>query len=230
MDRTARRFEGVIFDVGDILYDASLWRRWLTQALQDEGIAITYAELVDRWEALLVDVYRGRADYWDRFEALLRSTNISNGRIQELVTAARDKGQEVQRHRSAMPGVPSTLRTLKNHGIRLSALSDTESGEGTVRAILRQLEIEEMFDAVVASVDIGVVKPNPRAYAAAAGAMALEVGECAFVGHDIDELEGATRAGLFAVAYNYHPDAPADVFLDHFSDLTDVVLGEVEEA
>ncbi len=228
MDSTPRRFDGVIFDVGDILYDASVWRHWLTKTLQEEGVDITYPELVERWEALLVDVYCGRAEYWERFDELLRSTNIADGRVQTLADAARDKGQEVQRDRSPMPGVPSTLETLKNHGLRLSALSDTESGVATIRGTLRQLGIEEMFDAVVASVDIGVVKPDPRAYAAAAEAMGLEVGECAFVGHDIDELEGAKRAGIFAVAYNYHPDAPADVFLDHFSDLADIVLEEVE--
>ena len=43
--------------------------------------------------------------------------------------------------------------------------------------------------------------------------------QCAFVAHDIDELEGAQQHDLFAIGYNYHPDAPADAFIEHFSEL-----------
>ena len=41
---------------GDIFFDATVWRRALTEYLQDVGVAIHYTELCRRWEAKLVDV------------------------------------------------------------------------------------------------------------------------------------------------------------------------------
>lgn len=218
------RFEGIIFDVGDILYDASVWRRWLTQALHDEGVDVTYPELVARWEALLVDVYCGRAAYWDRFDVLVLDLGLAEDRIPAVREAAQQMGADVQKDRNPMPGVPDTLQKLNEQGVKLGALSDTESGEPKIRSLLKQLRIEEYFDAVVTSVDIGVAKPDPKAYAAAASALNTDVEHCAFVGHDIDELQGSQQAGLYSIAYNYHPEAPADIYLEHFSELVDVIF------
>lgn len=218
------RFDGIIFDVGDILYDASVWRRWLTRSLQDQGVDVTYPQLVERWEALLVDVYCGRAAYWDRFDALILNLGIAEDGVSAIREAAQQKAGDVQKQRDPMPGVPDTLRTLNEQDVKLGALSDTESGESKVRSLLKQLGIEEYFNAVVTSVDIGVAKPDPKAYTAAASALHTDVERCAFVGHDIDELQGAQQAGLYSIAYNYHPDAPADVYLEQFSELVNVVF------
>ncbi|MFH1266784.1 MAG: hypothetical protein ABIK89_13735, partial [Planctomycetota bacterium] len=54
-------------------------------------------------------------------------------------------------------------------------------------------------------------------------AMDLPAERVAFVGHDADELAGATRAGLATIAFNYDPDAKADVFLARFEELLQLV-------
>lgn len=226
---TQLQVEGIIFDIGDVLYDASVWRRWLTQRLVEEGVQISYPELVARWEAQLVDVYRGRADYWGRFDQLLEEVAVDASRIPNVRAAAKKMAAEVQVDRQPIPGVPETLKRLREEGLRLAGLSDTESGESRVRALLKQLGIEQYFNAVVTSKDIGLVKPDPGAYWAAAEALRRAPDRCAFVGHDIDELEGAQAAGLFAVAFNYHPDAPADVFIESFPELADVIRPSVSE-
>lgn len=222
------RFEGLILDVGDILYDASAWRRWLTDALRADGVAVSFEELVERWEALLVDVYRRRAAYWDRFDQLLEDLDVPEARRPALRQAAERMAAAVQVDRVPMDGASAALAALRDAGVRLAALSDTESGEGKVRQTLRQLDLERFFDAVVTSADIGHVKPEPAAYRAAAAAIEVSVPSCAFVGHDVDELEGAQQSGMYAIAYNYTPGAPADVYVDHFSELEQVVLSPVE--
>lgn len=218
-------FKGVIFDMGDILYDASAWRRWLVEALQQHGVDITYPELVELWEAQLVDVYRGLADYWDRFDALLHTVRVPAGSRNALRRAAQRKGREVQQDRKPMDGVPGTLTALEEAGVKLAVLSDNESGSAAVRRLLAQLGIASHFDAVLSSVDVGQVKPHPSVYRAAVDALGLTIDACAFVGHDVDELEGARQVGLYAIAYNGHTDAPADVRLTHFRELETVVLG-----
>lgn len=218
------RFSGLIFDIGDTLYDATIWRRWLTVRLRTLGVEITYADLVRQWEALLVDVYTGRADYWQRFARLLDGFGLGKAVAADLARQAQARGRQVQRVRRLFAGVRETLGALRDAGVRIAALSDTESGADDVRRSLEPLGIAACFDAVVCSADIGFAKPQRQAYEAAAEALGLSVDACAFVGHDAEELAGAMAAGMYAIAYNADPDAPADRRVEEFAELRELVL------
>jgi len=217
-----KKIDALIFDVGDILFDATVWRRWLAAELASRGKAVTYPQLVEAWEQLLFDVYEGRADYWEKFAELMNQFELDPAEAKEVETLAREKGQAVQHERTPMPQVPETLKQLHHLNIKLVALSDTESGESGVRRILNQLGVEEYFHAVVSSFAIGHAKPKPEAFDYAIDATGVPKHECGFVAHDIDELEGARKHNLLAIGYNYHPDAPADVYLENFSELLDL--------
>lgn len=218
--KTKNRFKALIFDVGDILYDASVWRKWLAAELNTTfDKPVTYPQLVEAWEHQLVDVYKGNAEYWERFRVLMTQFGLSEEQVVQIEASAREKGQAVQVDRVPMPGVPETLKALSNNGVHLVALSDTESGEEGLRKTLKQLEIESYFHAVVSSFAIGHAKPEPEAFDFAISASGIPKDACAFVAHDIDELEGAQQHDLFAIGYNYHPDAPADAYIEHFSEL-----------
>ena len=209
--------------MGDILYDASLWRKWLTKELNAKGVEIDYAGLVETWEGFLVDVYKGRAEYWSQFQAMLKDLKLTAEAAQSMQEQAQDQGRQLAAERKPMPGVPDTLRQLKERGVVLAALSDNESGEAGIRKTLKQLTIEHYFDAVVSSCEIGHVKPEPEAFDHAINATGVEKAECGFVAHDIDELSGAQAHDLFAIGYNYHPNAPADHFIDDFSELLELI-------
>ena len=214
--------KALIFDVGDILYDASLWRRWLAVELSQYGQTVTYDRLVETWERFLVPVYKAKQDYWEAFEGMLSEFGLDEKDHPTLIAKAKEKGQAVQVDRCPMPEVPETLATLKSAGIKLIALSDNESGEAGVRKTLKQLGIEKYFDAVVSSFSIGHVKPEPEAFDYAIEQSGVPKENCGFVAHDIDELEGAQKHNLFAIGYNYHPDAPADIFIENFGQLIEV--------
>ncbi len=216
--------QGVIFDMGDIFFDATPWRRWLTARLNDRGVNVTYEQLVRKWEALLVDVYRGRASYWPRLGELLGSLGLDGQARDELIEAAREQDRRLRVERRLFEGVETTLGRLRQAGLRLAVLSDTESSESKVRAMLAELGIEGFFDAVITSLDIGAAKPEPTSYQAAADALGLDLARCAFVGHDMDELEGAQAAGLLTVAFNYAPGAPADRYVERFEQLFEAVV------
>lgn len=220
------RFEGLIFDMGDVFYDATPWRRWLTGRLQSLGVEITYDQLVEKWESLLVDVYCGHGDYWKRFDELLASVGLDVKLARPLAADAWGKGKEVQVDRKCFDGVGETLARLKAEGVKLAVLSDTESSQEEARAGLRQLGIERYFDAVVTSRDIGYAKPAREAYQAAADALAVAPQRCGFVGHDAGELAGAKKHGLCSIAYNCDPAVAAtaaDVYIEQFSDLSNLV-------
>ena len=195
----------------------------MAEELSRRGKDVTYPQLVVAWEGFLVDVYKGQAEYWDAFSKLMQHFGVAQAEIPEIVQLAKEKGQAVQLERTPMPQVPETLRQLHEAGIILVALSDTESGETGVRKILDQLGIQQYFTAVAASFDIGHAKPEPEAFDYAIKATGVPKAECGFIAHDIDELEGAQQHDLFAIGYNYHPDAPADIFIENFSELLNLI-------
>lgn len=217
-----RRFEGLIFDAGDVLFDASVWRRWLTERLRNLGVKITYEGLVEKWERLLVDVYRGQAEYWDRFRQLLDSLGLSGSEAAKLITAGRVRAKEVQVGRKPFEGVLETLTALKKAGVKLCVLSDSENTEKRAREMLNSLGLEHYFDAVITSKDISHVKPEQQAYQAAADALGVELSLCGFVGHDSDELAGAGSVGMFTIAFNPEHQVEADVHIKHFSELNSI--------
>lgn len=219
------RYAAVIFDMGDIFFDATLWRRALVAHLQRVGVDIDYRELCRRWEEKLVDVYVGRRDYWEALGEFLGEIGVGEDVFAEVIGAARQKAAEVGVRRSLFDGVAETLTALKRAGVRLAVLSDTESREPRVRQVLTELGIEPCFDAVVASRDIGRVKPEAEAYAVALQRLDVAADQTLFVGHDADELDGAMAAGLSAAAYNYEPGVRANHFLRHFSELLPLVDG-----
>ena len=116
-----------------------------------------------------------------------------------------------------------TLAALKAEGLKLAVLSDTESRETRVRKRLATLGIDRYFDAVLTSIDIGHVKPSPEAYATALRRLNVGAAETIFVGHDQDELDGARRCGLTAVAFNHDEGVVANRYIRHFDELVPIV-------
>jgi putative hydrolase of the HAD superfamily len=215
--------KAVIFDMGDILYDASRWRRAMTARLREEGVSIDFPQFVRRWEGKLVEVYLGRREYWSALTELLGELLPDNPAVENVLAFGRQMAQNVER-REPFPGVVETLPLLRHQGLKLAVLSDTEHGEGRIRGILNQLGVEAFFDAVVASCDIGHCKPAPEAFRAAADRLGVPLADCAFVGHDLDELSGAQAVGMFVIAYNFEPGVPADVYLQHFNELPAAIM------
>lgn len=219
------RFSAVVFDAGDVLYDATAWRRWLAERLKASGADVSYALLVERWEAQLVDVYTGRAPYWERFRRLVSDFGIPEEEHAAWEAEARAKGKSAQVNQRPFKDVRTTLQGLRARGFRLGVLSDTEQSADQVRQKLERFGLGGLFDAVVTSIDIGHVKPELEAYAAAADSVGVSRSQCAFVAHDVDELVGAQEAGMFAIAFNAAADVPCDVRIDAFSDLIELMGG-----
>lgn len=217
-----RNIKGIIFDIGDILYDARVWRKWLTRELNSRGYNITYFKLIQRWEGFLVDVYKGNTSYWEHFILFLKSLGVPNREIGEIMFLAKNKGTEVQKERHLFNGVMFTLANLQKNNIRLTALSDSESSGKKIKSSLKKFDVDRFFCHIISSKDIGKIKPEPAAFKYAVEAMNLRVNECAFVGHDFDELDGAKAFGLFSIAFNNETEVPADMYLSEFKELNNL--------
>ena len=215
--------KAVVFDMGDILFDATPWRRKVAAHLASRGVDIDYKRLVPLWEHALVPVYTGKRPYWDAFRDFVGARGLDAAEVELAESEARRFASEVK-ERVLFDGVADTLAKLHESGLRLAVLSDTESTESVVRRRLEKLGVSPYFEAAVTSFDLGYVKPMPEAFQAALDRIGCSKDEAAFVAHDVDELEGAMAFGLYTVAYNYEPGAPANRHLEHFSELVEAVL------
>ncbi|KAI8975429.1 HAD-like domain-containing protein [Mycotypha africana] len=83
------------------------------------------------------------------------------------------------------PDVLPTLEELKNQGFRMGVISNADERLAT---IIDNLELGKYFDFVLASADVGVVKPNKAIYDKALKAAGREVKpqEALHVGDDVE--------------------------------------------
>ncbi len=212
--------QGLLFDMGDVLYDATLWRRWLLKLLQRMGLHTQYRTFFKIWDVeFLNEVHCGRREYSEAFQAFLLSAGLSRGQIDEVEAASQARKRELEDKVRPFPGVRATLDRLHGAGIVLGVLSDSESTAEALQARLVGLGIGRYFSAIVSSIDLERTKPDPVCYRAALAAMGLNASQAVFVGHDAEELLGARAIGMRTLAFNHELGAPADRYLSRFEDL-----------
>jgi HAD superfamily hydrolase (TIGR01509 family) len=219
-----RTVDGLLFDMGDVLYDATLWRRWLWQLLAKLGVKKTYEGLFTIWDDDFLDaVHRGLADYATAFESFLASLALSRAQIDEIVAASRIRKRELESDVRPLAGVRTTIEQLVGLGIPLGVVSDSESRAEDLRAYLDRMGLGGAFTAIVSSRDLGCTKPDPRCYLTALESLSLAAEAVAFVGHDAVELAGARAVGLTSIAFNESPGCVATIHLRHFRELLSFV-------
>lgn len=100
------------------------------------------------------------------------------------------------------PGTRPLLHDLRGRGLRLALVSNASSyTEQVLDTVARDLR--RLFDAVVLSYRLGVLKPSPVIYHEALRAIAVSSASCVFVGDGGDqELKGARQVGLRTILIN----------------------------
>jgi HAD superfamily hydrolase (TIGR01509 family) len=216
--------EGLLFDPSDVLYDATVWRRWLLRVLAQLGVHTSYRSFFHVWDRdFLDDVHRGRREFCEAFQAMLVSVGLSPGQIDEVEAACQARRHQWEQTARLLPGVRATLGRLCEAGVVMGVLSDSEYPAAVLAQRFERLGLGGVFKAVVSSIDLERIKPDPVCYWAALRAMELEAERAAFVGHDPAELGGAARAGMATIAFNFGPGAEADVFIYRFEQLLSLV-------
>lgn len=91
-------------------------------------------------------------------------------------------------------------RLLDELSGRLPLALITNGASDTQRAVLRALDLERRFDAIVISGEVGIAKPDPAAFRLACDQLGVKPGEAWHVGDDLmTDVGGAQSAGLVAV-------------------------------
>lgn len=94
------------------------------------------------------------------------------------------------------PGAHAALQRLKDSGLKLGIVSNFDT---RLRPILKGLGLDQLFDTIVISAEIGVEKPNPIIFEAACQELGVLPEEAVHVGDDRrNDIFGARDAGCFA--------------------------------
>ncbi|GHB94730.1 HAD-IA family hydrolase [Cerasicoccus arenae] len=92
-----------------------------------------------------------------------------------------------------LPGVESTLASLQRRGFRLFVLSNNDS---RLRRILVGLGLDQFFEAIFISAELGVEKPSPRIFQLVEANIGVPAASILHVGDSpLEDIEGAQNAG-----------------------------------
>jgi FMN phosphatase YigB (HAD superfamily) len=216
--------EGLLFDMGDILYDATVWSRWFLQLLTRMGLHTHYRAFFRVWRRdHLVEVNCGRRDHWEALRDFLRSFGLTPAHIDEILAAGHTRYAELTEWVRPLPGVPATLARLSALGLEMAAINNCDCSAVQLSDKLERMDLRRFFPTIVSSIDLKSVMPNPANYRAALAAMSLPPEKVAFVGHNAEELAGARTIGMPTIAFNFEPEAVADIYLERFDQLLQAI-------
>ncbi|MDO8537419.1 MAG: HAD family hydrolase [archaeon] len=90
--------------------------------------------------------------------------------------------------------VLTTLNELKKH-YKLGLLSNTTSYR--MHYLVKKFELEKYFDAMLFSFDIGIAKPDKKAFELIAQKLGIKCSDCIFVGDQLaPDVLGSANAGM----------------------------------
>ena len=210
----------LLFDAGDILYFRPERGRKLQEFLKESGIADkTIPEATVK--PFRQQAFHGFITQDDFQESVLRLYGVTD---QEQIALGKLAMQEDENNIQFFEGVRETLIALKAKGYRLGIITDTANPLHVKLKWFENGGFVHVWDSIISSQDLGIQKPAPDIYAAALQQLGLSACQAVFIGHDVDELEGARLVGMKTIAFNYDGKAKADFFIDQFSDLLAVPI------
>ena len=222
--------QAIVFDLGGTLLDPSsefdAYVAFLQEVAEAIDLPLAPAELVPRVEALLADVAPSQVQHWTPLRELIP---------QCVARVAAAEGSELPpetwpdwwhrfvtlhgEHARSFPEVAEALAEADRLGYRRGLLSDGDGDD--IEEILNALGLLGAFDPMLTSEQIGVGKPNPRAFESALGRLRLPPNEVTYIGDSYErDIAGATAVGMRAVHVVREGDSPHPL---HARDLVSAV-------
>jgi putative hydrolase of the HAD superfamily len=128
------------------------------------------------------------------------------------------------------PGLQETMEALRGRGLRLGLISNIIS-KNFIPEYLKKYGIEPYMETVVLSSVEGRRKPAAEIFRTALDALALEAGECAFVGDRLSrDVIGAKNAGFGCVIQIRHqPSIEVDKPMESLGIKPDFMIDDLTE-
>ena len=186
--------KAVIFDLDGVIVstDECHYLAWKKIA-DDEGIYFDRVITdrlrgVSRMESLDIVLEKANKEYSDEEKNALAETknNFYKEYIKELTPA------------DILDGVMENLEELKANGIKIAIGSSSKN----TPIILKQIGLDNYFDAISDGNNISKSKPDPEVFLKAADMLGMPYGECMIVEDADAGIEAGKRAGMTTLAVN----------------------------
>ena len=121
-----------------------------------------------------------------------------------------------------VPGAVDAVRRLHAEGLRLAVASS--SNRELIDAVLRRLELTDLFAVTVSSEEVAQGKPAPDVYLETARRLDVDPTRCVAVEDSASGIRAAHAAGMRVLAYpnrHYPPSAEALALADSVLDTVD---------
>lgn len=218
------RTKAIIYDLGDIFFEAHLWRKWLWKEFKKRKLfSGSFSDFYLLYDGFLSDhIYTNKGSYRETFNLFLEKHATSLENRNAFVTEAEKVKKALEDKRTLYPEVKETLRRLQISGIKNIVLSDNEStGIEIKNSLEKKYNVGKFLFAVITSLDTGVTKPDKRMFEKALKKAGCYLKEALFVGHDKDEITGAKKYGLKTIELNNYLGAKndADIKISSFKEI-----------
>ena len=215
---------GLLVDLCGVLYDDTVWQRWLLKLVSRLGLHTNYTAFYRVWQRdYLERVRREELDYWQALRLFLRAAGLSSGQIDEVEAAGHARRREFETEIIPLPGVVNVLARLTELGIHLTLYSSAWLDTESVRERLRKMRIDKHFHEVMSAPDVARTHRETTSLKVAIDATNIAPFRLCYVGRDTSALAAARDAGLRTVAVNHDDDAEADVHIGHIDQLLDAL-------
>lgn len=206
MHQALQNITAVIFDVGGTLVHPD-WLR-LTKIVEAEtGTLFTPAQMHEAFYAMMqaadADLIAGRESkhrsgpHWT-FLGTLRSLGVSEEACVKLSEQLTETHQERHLWCEADAEAASVLRQLKNWGLRVAVISNTE--DGRVNESLALADLVSHFEFLIDSHLVGYSKPDTAIFRLAVDRLGIEPHQAVYVGDSYGyDVIGAQRSGLVPI-------------------------------
>ncbi len=121
------------------------------------------------------------------------------------------------------PDLTHTLGELRSRGVRIGMITNSIHSAQVKERWLKKAGVDKLFDLVVSSVEERCRKPDPEPFRRFAHRVGLSPQGVAFVGHDLQEILGAKKAGFVSIALGC-PEAPADFHIRRLGELLELPI------
>jgi beta-phosphoglucomutase len=201
----------VLWDLDGTLVDSEEfhWQSW-EHALERDGVRVTYEQFKSTFGQRNDRILRG----WLGGE----STDERISRIAEAKEAEYRRLAQVH-GLTPLPGAAEWLVRLQADGWRQAIASSAP--RQNVEVMLRALQLEQYFDAIVASEDVTKGKPDPQVFLAAGKRLSVAPAHCIVVEDAAAGVEAAKRADMRCIGVSRTTTLDADVFVRSLEDLPD---------
>jgi HAD superfamily hydrolase (TIGR02253 family) len=217
----------IVFDLDNTLMDfmkmKDLGVQGAVSAMLDAGLPMPAEEAHRK----IYEIYKLEGIEYQRVFDEFLHTEL--GRIEPKLLAAAIVGYRRTRESALVvyPHTHQTLIELSKRGLRLAVVSDAPRLQAWLR--LTYLQLQHLFDAVVAWEDTGQRKPAPEPFQRALELLDVPAGEAIMVGDWAErDVVGAKRIGMLTAFARYGDTfgtehSGADFELLSIRDLLDVV-------